>query len=170
MKNLFFLTMVIFSLSLTSCGINLDALLAEMTQPAPSSDTSSGTSSTSTSTSSQTSPAPNTPLPPPQKNGGATTRSDSGSNDKMAELYKTIKLSDTQITEFEAIVAKYKKLNSDAKLKYKGNQIALNKELKNLQNAEIADFKAMMSAYQYSLFEKELKAQSKSSTKGSVGG
>ena len=168
MKNLIFLTMVIFSMSLTSCGINLDALLEELSQPPPTSDTSStDTSSTSTPTS-KTSPAPNTPLPPPTKNGGATAAG--GNDSQMADLYKKIKLSETQITEFEAIVAKYKKANNDAKLEYKGNQIALNKELKNLQNAEIAEFKAMMSDYQYGLFEEELKSLSKSGTKGSIGG
>ncbi|MFT4974086.1 MAG: hypothetical protein ACI9JY_003300 [Saprospiraceae bacterium] len=164
MKNLLFLTLVIFSMSLTSCGINLEALLDELSQPPPSSDSSS----TPNSTPSNTGTAPGTPLPPPTKNGGATSRSDG--NDAMTDFYKKIKLSDTQITQFEGIVKEYKKKNNAAKLKYKGNQIALNKELKNLQNAEFAAFKGMMSPYQFSLFEKELKAQSKSGAKGSVSG
>ncbi|MFT4762647.1 MAG: hypothetical protein ACI9LN_004635, partial [Saprospiraceae bacterium] len=46
MKNLLFLTLVIFSMSLTSCGINLEALLDELSQPPPSSDSSSTPNST----------------------------------------------------------------------------------------------------------------------------
>ena len=128
---------LIFSLLVSSCGfITFVPMETGTNQP---SDTSSDKPS---------SPAPTQSLPPPSNDGASTRSTDSGGEDRSA-FYKELKLSDAQITKFEAITKKYEGLTNDAKLKYKAQQSTLKQELKKLETQQQTEIKAMMSDYQY---------------------
>jgi len=173
MKKLNLIFAIIFGLTFSSCHVALEALeaLAEAEstntteqQPAPPSTPSSDSSS-----STKTSPAPSTPLPPPSPST-KTNSSGGSSGTDMTAFYRAIKLSDNQITEFEAITKEYKSKMNSAKLKYKADPTALKKELNSIRNQQEGEYKEMMSSYQYSLFQKEMKKMAEKSTKGSIGG
>lgn len=164
MKNLHWVIMVIFSISLTSCDI-LTYL--------PTEDGSTSTSEPSSKPSSSdksTSPAPKTPLPPPSKGNTETSPRSDEDSPEMEKLYKDLSLDNGQITQFKNIYSEYQAEVKDANIKYKGNQITLNKKLKALGNERDVDVKAMLSATQYDKYQQLIKAKSGKSTKGSIGG
>lgn len=165
MKKFNWIIALCLSISLSSCGfITIVPMDSTGTgQSSPSSPTPSGNNKS-------TSPAPKTPLPAPspKKDGSTTTRSDN--NAEMEQFYKDLKLSDSQITKFKGIMNKYQRQTKEAKLKHKGNQIALNKALKDIKNQQEAEIKAMMSDYQYQNYLKVMKERSGNGTKGKIGG
>jgi len=163
MKNFNWVIMVIFSISLTSCDI-LTYLPTE-----DGSTSTSEPSSTPSSSDTSTSPAPNAPLPGPSKGNQETSTRSIDDSSEMQKLYNDLSLSNSQITQFKNIYSAYQAEVKDANIKYKGNQITLNKKLKALGNERDADVKAMLSATQYQKYQELTKKKTKS-TKGSIGG
>lgn len=162
MKKFNWIIAVIFSISMTSC----DMLLYLPTDDGSTSQPSQNPSSSDKSTS----PAPKTPLPPPSKGNQETTTRNDKVDPEMEQFYKDLNLTNSQIAQFEGIYNKYQQDVKDAKLKYKGNQISLNKKLKSLESQRETNIKAMMSDAQYQKYVKFMEEKNGKSTKGSIGG